>query len=83
MSSWVGILVLVFGVYLLVKLFQGLVDFVAWYKEGRAFAVEQKRRNEKRRAELRTRSAMPALKERPEHGRHSGRQGGPQPGAPL
>ena len=43
MTGWLEVLLLIAAVYLLVKIIQGIRDFVTWYQEGRAFAAEQKR----------------------------------------
>ena len=61
---WVWILILIVGVYLVVKLVQGIREIVAWWVEGRAFAKLQKKSREQRRQGHPT-SKPPALKERP------------------
>jgi hypothetical protein len=62
---WVQILIAIASLYLLVKCVQGVRDFVVWYREGRAFAAEQKRLRVLRRQERSAGLNMPALKERP------------------
>jgi hypothetical protein len=62
---WLEFLLVIASVYLLVKCVQGLRDFINWYREGRAFAAEQKRLRALRRQERTTGVNMPALKERP------------------
>ena len=62
---WPQILLLIAAIYLLVKLIQGVRDFITWYREGRAFAAEQKRVKALRREQRSAGVNMPALKERP------------------
>ena len=65
MSSWFPVLLLIAGAYLLVKGVQAVRDFILWYREGRAFAAEQKRLKALRRQQRAAGINMPALKERP------------------
>ena len=65
MTGWLEVLLLIAGVYLLVKCIQGIRDFITWYQEGRAFAAEQKRVKALRRQQRSAGVNMPALKERP------------------
>ncbi len=65
MSPWPVVLLLVVAVYLLIKSIQGIRDFVEWYREGRAFAAEQRRLKALRRQQRSEGVHMPALKERP------------------
>ena len=46
---WQWLLILIVFAYLFVKLIQGIKDLVAWWREGRAFAEEQKRAQQRRR----------------------------------
>lgn len=61
---WVWILVLIVGVYLVVKAAQGIRDFMSWYAEGRAFDKERQRLDEERR-KRHHQATPPSLKERP------------------
>jgi hypothetical protein len=62
---WPQILLLIAGIYLLIKCIQGIRDFIIWYREGRAFVAEQKRLKALRRRQRAAGVKMPALKERP------------------
>jgi hypothetical protein len=62
---WFQILLVIAAVYLLIKTFQGVRDLIVWYREGRAFAAEQKRFKALRRQQRSAGVHMPALKERP------------------
>ena len=42
-GAWFQVLLLIAAAYLVVKGIQAVRDFVIWYREGRAFAAEQKR----------------------------------------
>ena len=65
MSPWPIVLLLVVTAYVVVKGIQAVRDFIIWYREGRAFAAEQKRARELRRQQRSAGINMPALKERP------------------
>ena len=65
MSPWLLVLLLIAAVYLLIKGIQGVRDFIEWYREGRAFAAEQRRLRALRRQKRSEAARMPALKERP------------------
>jgi hypothetical protein len=60
---WIWILILIVGVYVVVKTVQGIRDLVSWWAEGRAFAREQKLARQRRRQGRR--ANPPPLKERP------------------
>jgi len=62
---WFGFLLAIASLYLLVKCAQAVRDFINWYREGRAFAAEQKRLSALRRQQRSAGINMPALKERP------------------
>lgn len=64
-SPWLVVLLLIAAVYLVVKGIQGIRDIIEWYREGRAFAAEQKRLRTLRRQQRHAGVNMPALKERP------------------
>ena len=64
MSPWVYAVVLIITLYLLVKGFQTVRDFIAWYREGRAFAAEKKRFKALRRQRRSAGINVPSLKER-------------------
>jgi hypothetical protein len=64
-SPWLLVLLLIVAVYLVVKGIQGVRDFIEWYREGRAFAAEQKRLRTLRRQQRSAGINMPVLKERP------------------
>ncbi len=64
-KPWLLVLVLIATVYLVVKGIQGVRDFIEWYREGRAFAAEQKRFRALRHQQRSAGINMPALKERP------------------
>jgi hypothetical protein len=64
-GTWFPVLLLVASAYLLVKSIQGIRDLIIWYREGRAFAAEQKRLRALRRQQRSAGINMPALKERP------------------
>jgi hypothetical protein len=60
---WFWILVLVIGVYLVVKLVQGIRELISWWIDERAFAeLQQKSREYRRQGHV---SKPPVLKERP------------------
>ena len=67
---WLQFLLLAAAIYLLVKGIQAVRDFIDWYREGKAFASEQKRlrtlRESLRRQQQASGVHMPALKERPD-----------------
>ena len=67
---WPQILLAIAAIYLLVKAIQAIRDFVIWYREGRAFAAEQKRAKALRRQQRTAGLHMPALKERPTEALH-------------
>ena len=60
---WFPVLLLIASVYLLIVAIKAVRDLIIWYREGRTFAVEQKRARALRRQQRA--AAMPALKERP------------------
>jgi hypothetical protein len=64
-GAWFEVLLLIAAAYLVVKGIQAVRDFVIWYREGRAFAAEQKRARALRRQQRSAGINMPALKERP------------------
>ncbi len=64
-SPWPIVLLLIAAAFLLIKGIQAIRDFVIWYREGRAFAAEQKRAKALRRQQRSAGLHVPALKERP------------------
>ena len=68
---WFWFLIIVVGIYLVVKIIQGVRDFVSWWAEGRAFAEEQKIARQ-RRQQGHPMSTPPALKEKPSSPRPKG-----------
>jgi hypothetical protein len=62
---WAEVLLAVVATYVVVKAIQAIWDFIVWYREGRAFAEEQKRAQTLRRQQRAAGINMPALKERP------------------
>ena len=67
---WVWFLVLVVGIYLVVKLVQGIRELVSWWIEGRALAeLQQKSREHSRQGH---RAHPPSIKERPSSPRPKG-----------
>lgn len=65
MSPWLVVFPLIIVAFLLIKVIQAVRDFIIWYREGRAFAAEQKRAKALRRQQRSAGINMPALKERP------------------
>ena len=62
---WAEVLLAVVATYVVVKAIQAIWDFIVWYREGRAFAEEQKRAQTLRRQQRAAGINMPALKEPP------------------
>ena len=62
---WMYVLLLIASAYVLVKVVQGVREFVIWYNEGRAFAAERKRLHALRRQQRDAGLHVPNLKERP------------------
>ena len=61
---WIWFLIFVVGVYVVVKLLQGLRDLVSWWREGRVLTELQQKSREHRR-QGHPMSKPPVLKERP------------------
>ena len=80
---WAEVLLAVVATYVVVKVIQAIWDFIVWYREGRAFAEEQKRAQALRRQQRAAGINMPALKERPSSSKPPVREAKPPKGGGI